>query len=292
MCSDPALDIRWDRSAARSHRAGRTEAKGTDMADASKNASKNQTDETPTSGEPAQEPGGAAVWAKRLIPLVILIGLLVAAFYAGLGRYLSLDYLSENREVLTAWVDANRVLAIPGFIALYTLLVAISFPGAAFLTIIGGFLFGPLLGTVLVVTGATLGATIIFLAARTALGDPLRKRAGGFIKRMEEGFREDAMSYLLVLRLVPVFPFWVVNLVPAFLGVPLRTFVLATALGIIPGSAVYVGVGDGLGAVLDQGGQPDWGLIFNPRVLVPILGLALLSLVPVIYRKVRERRSA
>lgn len=238
---------------------------------------------------PAPAPSGPLVWLRRLAPVAVLIAVFAAIYASGLGEWLSFDRLRENRETLTAWVEANTVLASVSFVLGYALLVAISFPVGTFLTLLGGFLFGPFLGTLWVVLGATLGATILFMVARTALAEPLRARAGNFIRRMEDGFQEGAFSYMLVLRLVPLFPFWVVNLAPAFLGVPLRTFVLATAIGIIPGSFVYTSVGNGLGAVFESGGEPDLGLIFQPQVLLPILGLALLSLVPVAYRKWRGR---
>ncbi|MDX1655488.1 MAG: TVP38/TMEM64 family protein [Candidatus Competibacteraceae bacterium] len=226
---------------------------------------------------------------RRLLPLaVIVIGL--ALFLAlGLDRYLSFATLSQYREELTQWVAAHRLLAVLAYIALYTVVIALSLPGGAVMTITGGFLFGIGFGTLWTVIGATLGATALFLAARTALGEPLRARAGPWLKRMEAGFRENAFNYLLVLRLIPIFPFWLVNLVPAFLGVPLSTYVLATGLGIIPGSFVYASVGNGLGAILERGETPDLGLIFNPEILIPLVGLALLALLPVAYRKLRNR---
>ena len=174
--------------------------------------------------------------------------------------------------------------------ALYAAVIALSVPGGAILTIAGGFLFGIAPATLYVVVGATIGATIIFLIARTALGDSLRARAGPRIRRMEEGFRADALSYLLVLRLIPIFPFWLVNIVPAFLGVPLRTYVLGTFVGIIPGSFVYASVGNGLGAVFEAGQTPDLGIIFKPEILLPIVGLAALALLPVAYRRYRAPR--
>jgi uncharacterized membrane protein YdjX (TVP38/TMEM64 family) len=173
--------------------------------------------------------------------------------------------------------------------AIYAAVIALSVPGGAVLTIAGGFLFGTLPATLYVVVAATLGATILFLIARTALGDPLRARAGPWLRRMEAGFAENALSYLLVLRLIPIFPFWLVNLVPAFLGVGLGTYVLGTFFGIIPGSFVYASVGNGLGAVFDAGETPDVGIIFEPSILVPIVGLAVLALLPVAHRKFKAR---
>jgi uncharacterized membrane protein YdjX (TVP38/TMEM64 family) len=174
--------------------------------------------------------------------------------------------------------------------AAYAAVIALSVPGGAVLTITGGFLFGIVAGSLYVVIAATLGATIVFLIAKSALGDALRAKAGPRIRRMEEGFRQDALSYLLVLRLIPLFPFWLVNIVPAFLGVPVRTYVLGTAIGIIPGSLVYASVGNGLGAVFDAGQTPDLGIIFKPAILLPIVGLAVLALLPIAYRGLKARK--
>jgi uncharacterized membrane protein YdjX (TVP38/TMEM64 family) len=138
------------------------------------------------------------------------------------------------------------------------------------------------------VLAATVGALAVFLAARSALGDALRARAGPFVKRLEAGFRENALSYLLVLRLVPLFPFWLVNIVPALLNVPTRTFVIGTLVGIVPGTFVFVSVGNGLDAVFARGELPGAGIFLEPEVLIPIAGLTLLALVPVVYKRFRR----
>lgn len=208
-----------------------------------------------------------------------------------LHSYLSLEALRDHRVALSAFVADNRLLAILTFMALYAVAIALSVPGGLVLTVAGGFLFGALTATAYVVVAATLGATAIFLAARTALGDSLRRRAGPWLARMESGFRENAFSYLLVLRLIPIFPFFVVNLVPAFLGVGLRTYVVATFLGIIPGSYVYALVGAGLGSVFEQGGDITLGGVFTPEVIGALVGLSLLSLLPVAYKRWRGRRT-
>jgi uncharacterized membrane protein YdjX (TVP38/TMEM64 family) len=135
------------------------------------------------------------------------------------------------------------------------------------------------------VVGGTLGAVCVFLAARTAFGNLLRAKAGPALRRMEAGFRDSAFSYMLFLRLIPLFPFWLVNLVPAFLGVSLRTYVVATFVGVIPGALVYASLGNGLGAILDAGGEPDLGIVFQPNILLPLLALAVLALAPVAYKK-------
>ncbi len=229
---------------------------------------------------------------RRLLPVVVLALAIVLVFATGLHRYLSFDALRQNRHVLQDLVAGHHALAALGYVVVYAAAVALSVPGAAVLTVAGGFLFGSLEGTVLVVIGATTGATLLYLAAKTALGDALRARAGGLVHKLEAGFRENALSYLLVLRLVPLFPFWLVNLAAAVLGVPPATYVLGTFVGIIPGSYVYASVGAGLGSVFDQGGEPSLKGALTPQVLVALVGLALLSLVPVAYKRLKGQRAA
>ncbi|MGZ8995703.1 MAG: TVP38/TMEM64 family protein [Rhodospirillales bacterium] len=230
---------------------------------------------------------GFSPW--RLVPIAVIAAGFAAFFAFDLDRFLSLEALKHNREGLVDWRSGHEALAAIAFVAAYALVVAFSLPGAVWMTIAAGFLFGAFAATIYVVIAATVGATAIFLAARYAFGDLLRAKAGSAIRKMEAGFRENALSYLLFLRLVPIFPFWLVNLVPAFLGVPLATFVIGTFFGIIPGSIVYTLVGNGLGAVLEAGGTPELGLIFAPEILAPIVGLALLSLLPVAYKSLRRR---
>lgn len=227
----------------------------------------------------------------RLAPLAILVAGFVLFFALDLDRFVGFDALHENREWLMSQVDRYGVLAGVVFIAIYAVVIALSIPGGAVLTVTAGFLFGTAWATVCAVIGATLGATAVFLAARTALGDILRAKAGPGLRRMEQGFRENALSYLLVLRLIPLFPFWLVNLVPAFLGVTLRTYVIGTFVGIIPGTFVYASLGNGLGALLDTGERPDLRIIFTPAILIPIAGLAVLALLPVVYKKIKARRA-
>ncbi len=228
----------------------------------------------------------------RLLPLVAVVIGFITFFALGLDHYVDFYILKENREWLSEQVASHTVLSALAFMGLYATMVALSVPGATVMTIAGGFLFGPVLACVYVVISATLGATVLFQIAKTALGDALRARATPFLRRMETGFRDNALAYLLVVRLIPLFPFWLVNLVPAFLGVPLRTFVIGTFLGIIPGSFVYSMVGDGLGTLIELGGTPNLYIIFEPRILAPITGLAILVLAPVIYRKLATRRGA
>lgn len=227
--------------------------------------------------------------ARRFLPLAALAAAILAIYLTGAHRYLTFDALAQNRVWLHEQVDALGWAAPPLYALVYAVAVAFSIPGALILTLAGGFLFGTWLGGAATVIGATMGACAIFLVARTALGDALRAKAGPFARKLEEGFRKDAASYLLVLRLVPLFPFWLVNLVPAILGVPLRTFALGTLVGIVPGTLVYSSVGSGLGALFDRGEQPDFRIILEPQFLLPILGLAALAMVPVIYKRVKKR---
>ena len=231
------------------------------------------------------------VQLKRFLPLAVLVLAIVVVFASGLDDYLSFEQLRQNREQLLEFVDRHAVLAPLLFMVIYAAVIALSIPGGAVLTMAGGFLFGVALGTLYVVVAATVGASLVFLAAKTALGDSLRRKAGPWMRRMEHGFRENALNYLLFLRLIPVFPFWLVNLVPALLGVPFLTYVGATFVGIIPGTLVYASVGNGLGAVFDAGQAPDLGIIFRPAIILPIIGLAVLAILPVAYKKIRSNQT-
>tara|TARA_Y100001936_G_scaffold253917_1_gene322300 strand:+ start:8811 stop:9638 length:828 start_codon:yes stop_codon:yes gene_type:complete len=243
-----------------------------------------------TQGDSASEKKGFSI--SKLIPIVVLVAGLIAFFVFDLNQYLSLEALKENRETLTKWVADTGVVAWLIYAGIYAVVTAFSVPGGAIMTIAGGFLFGPWLGGTLTVIGATLGATGVFLAARYALADLLREKAGTAISKMEEGFKEDALSYLLFLRLIPAFPFWLVNLVPAFLNVSISVYVIGTAIGIIPGTFVYAFVGDGFGALLEAGEDINLGIIFEPRFLAPIVGLGVLALLPVAYKKYKSRSAS
>ncbi|SCA56453.1 Membrane protein [Candidatus Terasakiella magnetica] len=228
----------------------------------------------------------------HLLPLFIVAGGIAAFFAMGGVDYLSFETLRDNRQAILDWTQNNYVIAIIAFILAYHVAVMFSLPGAVWLSLTGGFLFGTVEATAYIVVGATAGAVGIFLLARYALYDFFHAKVGKSLNRMEKGFKEDAMSYMLVLRLVPLFPFWLVNLVPALLGVSLRTYVIGTFFGIIPGAFVYASVGSGLGAVFDEGKTPDLGIIFSPDILTPIIGLAALAMVPVLYKKIKNRGKA
>lgn len=231
-----------------------------------------------------------AIVLKRWLPLLILGGLIAAVFAFDLDRSLSLESLRDNRAALLAIVDDHPLATAAGFVLVYTGVVALSLPGATVMTLAGGFLFGTWLGTALNVLGATAGAALLFLIARSAIGDALRGRAGPFLARMEAGFRRDAFHYLLFLRLVPAFPFWAVNLAPALLGMRLASFVAATMIGIIPGTIVYTAFGAGLGQIFDAGAEVNLGDVFSPALIAGLIGLGVLALLPIAVRRLRERK--
>ena len=225
----------------------------------------------------------------RFIPLLVIITGLIIFFASGLHQYLSFQTLQAHHAALKAWTAQHQLLAVGSFIGIYIIFVAISIPGAVWLTMLGGFLFGIFFGFCYAMIGATIGACLLFLAARTAIGDWLAKKVGGRLQRLEQGFQANAFSYLLFLRLVPVFPFWLVNIVPAIFNMRFIPYALATCIGIIPGSIIYVLTGNGLGTILAAGKTPDIDIIFHPEIITPIIGLALLSLVPILYRKLWKR---
>ncbi len=221
---------------------------------------------------------------KRLIPLVVLVALLIGAFALRLDRYVTLDTLRDNRAALSELVQSHSVLSGLFYILAYIVAVALSFPGATILTLAGGLLFGATVGASLTVIGATAGATILFLIARSAAGDVLRRRAGPFLARLSEGFSRNAFNYLLFLRLVPAFPFWVVNLAPAILGMRLLPYGIATGIGIIPGTFVYAAFGASLGKVFDAGREVQLKDVLSPTLIAGLVVLGFLSLLPILLK--------
>ncbi len=228
----------------------------------------------------------------RWLPLLILLAGIFCFFYFSLYRFFTFTELQNHRAILLAWQEQHFFLLVFGFILLYVVSTALSLPGAIILTLTGGFLFGIVWGTLFIVVGATIGACLIFLAVKTSLGQVLAAKAGKWLTKLKKGFEHDALSYLLILRLVPIFPFWVINIAAGLLNVRLRIFALTTFFGIIPGTLVYASVGAGLGTILDAGETPNLGVIFTPAILLPLLGLAILSLVPMIYKKIKARKHA
>lgn len=228
----------------------------------------------------------------RYLPLIIIAAVALVGAVA-LRNYLSFEALRDNREALIAFRDSNYGLTVLVFISIYATIVAFSLPGAGIGTLTGGFLFGMALGTIINITAATIGAILIFQAARMGLGDMLKERmdaADGLVAKIKKGIDENQWSMLFFIRLVPAVPFFMANLIPAFVGVPLHRFAISTFLGIIPGSLVLTSVGAGLGEVFASGEMPNLGVIFEPYILFPILGLCLLSVLPVIIKAVTGKK--
>jgi uncharacterized membrane protein YdjX (TVP38/TMEM64 family) len=192
----------------------------------------------------------ALAWVRRLLPLLLLLAATAFVFVMGWQRYLTLPELVDRREDLRAAIAGHTLTALLIFMAIYAATVALSLPEAAVLTLAGGFLFGWFWGGFASMIAATIGAIVVFLIARSALGETLAARAGPWLAKLRQGFQEDAFSYLLFLRLVPIFPFWLVNLAPALLGVGFSTYALATIIGIIPGSFAYSIAGQGLDSLI------------------------------------------
>ncbi|GLQ35013.1 TVP38/TMEM64 family protein [Amylibacter marinus] len=229
---------------------------------------------------------------RKMIPLgVIALGAGLGAFF--LRDIVSFENLAANQEALSQWRDNNYVIAALVFVALYVVAVAFSLPGATILTLTGGFLFGIFPGALFNILGASIGACAIFIAAKTGLGDSFAAKLGdsqksGFLDKMEKEIRQNEVSYLLLMRLVPAVPFFVANLAPAFVGVSLRRFAWTTFFGIMPGAVVYTSVGAGLGEIFARGETPNLGIIFEPHILGPILGLAALAALPILISKFKK----
>lgn len=239
--------------------------------------------------EHAPSPGTRALWLRRLPILVILAAALAGAIL--LRDTLSFEALARHREALLSFRDANYLMTVLGFVAVYIGIVAFSLPGGTVATLAGGFLFGLFPGVLYNITGATIGAIAIFLAARSGFGDRFALKlqsAGGTAGRLMAGIRENEWSVLFLMRLIPAVPFFLANLIPAFTGTRLSTYAATTVLGIIPAALVFTSVGAGLGEVFARGETPDLGILFTPPVLLPILGLAVLAALPMVVKAVRR----
>jgi uncharacterized membrane protein YdjX (TVP38/TMEM64 family) len=240
---------------------------------------------------------------RKWLPLAVLAALMALAFSQGLHRELTLSNLIMQRQDLAGFVEQNLLLSIGVYFLIYAVAVALSFPGASLLTIAGGFLFGWVIGGVATIFGATLGACAVFLVARSSFGELLTHRAGPFLSRLAAGFREDAFHYLLFLRLTPVFPFWLVNIAPAIFKMPLASYALATFVGIIPGTFAFTFIGSGLDSVIDaqEAASPgcaaagschvDVSALVTPQLVVAFFALGIVSLIPVVLKKLRAHKS-
>jgi uncharacterized membrane protein YdjX (TVP38/TMEM64 family) len=259
-----------------------------------------------SSGEAGGRCAGRSRW-RRFVPVVLIVLAMAAVFVSGAHRQLSFETLVRHRIAIDTFLTHHMVAALGAFIALYIVAVALSVPGALFLTISSGILFGALIGGAASVIGATAGATVVFLVARSACGENIVRRAGPLACKIAEGFRADAFSYLLFLRLVPAFPFFLVNLVPAVAGVKLRTFVTATAIGIVPATFAFAFFGSGLDSVIAvqearyracmAAGRAecpihfDMSAIVTPQLLAAFAALGALALIPILLKRLRARQA-
>lgn len=225
---------------------------------------------------------------RRLWPLLLLVVLFFLFYYFKINQYLSFASLRLHHEQLISWTNSHYLSAVILFMACYIICVAASFPGAVILTLTGGLLFGIFWGVIYVIISATLGSILIFLIVRFALSDWVAQKTSGWVRKMRQGFQHNAFTYLLILRLIPIFPFWAVNIVPALLDVKARTFILATFIGIIPGTIIYTSLGNTLNHLFEKGQTPNLKIIFSPEIFLPLLGLALLSMLPILYKKFKD----
>jgi uncharacterized membrane protein YdjX (TVP38/TMEM64 family) len=249
---------------------------------------------------------------RRWAPLAVIVLLMGLAFAMGWQRYLSFKTIGTNYEAMKEFIAANFAAALLVYVLVYAAVVALSLPGGLVMTVTGGLLFGWVAGSLATIVGATSGATLVFLIAKSSLGEALAAKAGLWLERLRDGFKENALSYLLFLRLVPVFPFWLVNLAPALLGVPLRTYVIGTALGIIPGTIAFSVAGTGLASVVEAqnrsyaaclakgGPNPeascpytiDTSALVTPELLAAFALLGIVALIPVIYKRWSQRHAS
>lgn len=227
---------------------------------------------------------------KRLLPIITLALGLVLFFAFDLGRFVSFAIIAEHYTDITDWVKHQYILALLVFFMTYVIAVAFSLPIASLLTLVGGAVFG-LVAAPVIILGATLGALILFLAARGAFADILSRKAGPFMGKIKDGFDDQPFLWLLALRLIPLAPFWAVNIAPALLGMKTTPYVIATLVGIAPGTTVYVLVGGGFDAILAAGKVPDLTTLSDPRILLPLAGLGLLALIPIVAKKIFKKET-
>lgn len=228
---------------------------------------------------------------KRFILPACLIAGLILFFATGLHQKISFQQLAQSYGEIKLFVTEQRVLALMIFFTVYFLAVAMSLPIASLLTLSGGAIFG-WWATLIIITAATAGAGLVFLAAKSLLRDWLKQKTGAFMQKLETGFRKNGFSYLLALRLIPAAPFWVVNIIPALVGMRFSTFMLATFVGIAPGTLVYVGVAQGFDLILAQGKVPDLSLLKEPKIILPLVALGVMSLLPVALDHLKKKKGA
>ena len=231
------------------------------------------------------QPICAARHSKLALPFILLAGLVLFFLFGGRELF-SFSQLAENYNSLKSYVDGQMVTALLIFGVTYILTVALSLPIASLLTLAGGALLG-WIGAAVIIFSATIGASIVFIAAQTVLNEFLKRRATGFLRKLEVGFQKNAFFYLLALRLFPLAPFWVINIVPALLGMRLSQYVLATFFGIAPGTLIYVWVARGFDNLLSRGKSPGLFVLSEPAIIAPLFALCMLSLIPALWKQLR-----
>jgi len=227
---------------------------------------------------------------RFILPACLIVGLILF-FATGLHHKISFEQLALSYGEIKLFVTEQRILAVILFFAVYFIAVAMSLPIASLLTLSGGAIFG-WWAAIIIITAATAGAGLVFLAAKSLLQDWLKQKTGAFMQKLETGFRKNGFSYLLALRLIPAAPFWVVNIIPALVGMRFPTFMLATFIGIAPGTLVYVGVAQGFDLILAQGKVPDLSLLKEPKVILPLAALGVMSLLPVALDHLKKKKGA
>lgn len=223
-------------------------------------------------------------------PLIVLVCLLIVFLYFGIHRYVTLDTLRKYQFVIQSWTQHHYILSVFLYLLIFSFLIACTIPCGTILTMFGGFLFG-YIAILYAVFSTTFGGMILYFAIRTSIGTRVAEKSSGWIKKMEQGFQRDAFHYLLSLRLIPVLPCWISNIAAGMLNVPLKTFIMATIVGITPSIIIYVMAGRSLDTLLSTQGTPIDKLLFSPSIFFPLLGLAFLSLFPVIYRYTKRYKS-
>jgi uncharacterized membrane protein YdjX (TVP38/TMEM64 family) len=228
----------------------------------------------------------------RFTPVAVVVAVVALLIHSGVLSHLSLRELRASRGMLEGYVHAHPVLSLLAYAGVYVAGVTLSLPVPLIFTLTGGFLFGPWVGGAVAAVSCSTGGAAAFLISRLTVGDALERGAGPHMRAIEEGIKQDAFFYLLTLRLIPVTPFWLVNVAAGLLSIRLSTFFIATVLGIFPASMIYAGIGSGLGRLFDSGVQPHLSALITPQIAVPLVGLALLSVLPILYHQFRARRAA
>ncbi len=226
-----------------------------------------------------------SVRKKQLLLLVLFILAVILVRSSPFGSAITFENLKQNRETLVSFVGEHYVLSVASFIAVYVLATALSVPGAVILTLAGGFLFGPAASVIYIDIGATAGAACAFLSARYLLGNRLQQKYGDQLAKFNSEMDRNGASYLLTLRLIPVFPFFLINFLAGLTKVPLRTFLWTTSLGIIPGTAVFAFAGQQLGSI-DSPAD-----ILSKKVIAAFAALGLFTLAPAVWKRIRNTQT-